>query len=61
MSPQCFSIIGGSLESPYWLIGSFCPKILGQWWGPMKAFCGYVNADVVGIVVVGGGTPNHYM
>ena len=27
----------------------------GPWWGPMKAFCGYVNADGVGIVLAGGG------
>ena len=38
-------IIGDSLESPWWLIGGFCPEILGPWRGPMKAFCGYVNVD----------------
>ena len=35
--------------------GHFCPKILGQCWGPMKAFCGYVNADWVGTVLPCGG------
>ena len=30
--------------------GQGCP-----WWGPMKAFCGYVNAGGVGIVLAGGG------
>ena len=44
-----------SLESPKWLIGGFCPKILDRWWGPTKALCCSVNADAVGIVVSGGG------
>ena len=39
----------------YWLIGSFCPKILDRWWGPTKAFCCSTNADVVGIVLSGVG------
>ena len=48
-------IFGGSLESPQWLIGCFCPIIFGPWWRPTKAFCDYVNADGVGIVLAGGG------
>ena len=36
------------------LVGGFCPKILGPWWGPTKTFCGYVNADGLGIVLAGG-------
>ena len=47
--------VGGSLELPLWLIGGFCPKILGSRWGPTKAFCSYVNVDEVGIVLAGGG------
>ena len=37
------------------VVGSFCPKILGPWWGPMKTFCSSVNADGMGIVLVDGG------
>ena len=33
----------------------FCPKILGQWWGPTKAFRCCMNADRVGIVLAGSG------
>ena len=48
-------LVGGSLESPKWLIDGFCPKILGPWWGPTKVFCGYVNGHWVGILLPGGG------
>ena len=47
--------VGGSLESPYWLASAFCPKILGSWWGPMKAFCHSMNVDGVVILLGGGG------
>ena len=50
-----YPIIGGSLESPQWLIGCFCPKILGPWWGPTKAFCGSVNVHWVVVLFSGGG------
>ena len=33
----------------------FCHKILGPWWGPTKAFCGYLNGHWVGILVPGYG------
>ena len=48
-------MIGGSLESPWWSIGCFCPKILGLWWGPTKAFCGSVNVHWVVVLLLGGG------
>ena len=63
-SKRCLEyLIGGLLESPYWSIGCFCPKILGLWWGPTKAFCCSVNADGVGIVLAGGGDTStiHYI
>ena len=48
-------VIGGSLESPLWLIGSFCLKILDRWWGPTKAFCHSVNVHGVVVLFPGGG------
>ena len=33
----------------------FLLQNLGPWWGPTKAFCGYVNGDWVGIVLPAGG------
>ena len=50
-----FKIIGGLLESPWWLIGCFCPEILVRWWGPMKAFCHSANVDGVVVLFAGGG------
>ena len=55
------ALIGGSLESPKWLNGSFCPKILDRWWGPTKAICHSVNVDVVGWYLQVLRTPQHYM
>ena len=48
-------VIGGSLESPWWLIGGFCPNILGPWWGPTKSFCSSVNVHGVMVLFSGGG------
>ena len=33
-----FFVIGGSLESPYWLLLAFCPKILGGG-GDLQMIC----------------------
>ena len=49
------AIFDGSLESPWWLIGSYCPKILDRWLGPTKAFCRSVNVHGVVVLFVGGG------
>ena len=47
--------IGSSLESPWRLIGCFCPTILGRWWGPMKAFSTCVNVHWVVVLLSHGG------
>ena len=44
-------VIGGSLK----LVWSFCPKILGPWWGPTNGICHSVNMDVVLLLLEGGG------
>ena len=44
-----------------WLFAVFCSKILGPWWGPTKAFCGYVNGHWVGLYFQVVGTHKHYM
>ena len=47
--------IGGSLESPKWLICCCWPKILGWWWGHMKVFCRSVNVHGVVVLFAGSG------
>ena len=49
--------IQNGLRPHWWLVRvtCFCPKILGPWWGPTKAFCGCVNGHWVGTVLPGGG------
>ena len=48
-------VIGGSLESIYWLVWSFCPTILDTWWGPLSVFCQSVNVHAVVVLFPGGG------
>ena len=36
------------------LIETFCPKILGPWWGPTKAFYSSVTVDGMVVVPAGG-------
>ena len=50
-----FFFIGGWLVRVTLVVDGFYPKILGPWWGPMKAFCSYVNGHWVGTLLPGGG------
>ena len=44
-----------NLQKPSAALAVFGPKCFGLWWGPTKAFCGYVNGHWVGTVLPGGG------
>ena len=55
LKTEILLIVGGSLESPWWLIGCFCLEILVRWWGPKKAFCHSVNVDGVVVLFADGG------
>ena len=47
-------VIGGSLESPQWLVLYYCSKILSPWWGHMNAICHSVYVHRVVVLLAGG-------
>ena len=46
--------MGGSQGATLVVAFSFCPKILGRWWGPVNDICLFARAVSVVITLIGG-------